>query len=282
MVVVGVDGSRSACDAVRWAALEAERRDVGLRLVEASPWNAPDDPRDGPDLRSALRDAAQAQLDEATAVAEKTVAGLAVSADVYTGYPVPVLVDASRDADLLVLGNRGLGGVTGMLAGSVVVALAARSECPVVVVRGEPSPSTGPVVVGVDGSAASDGALRFAFAAAAARAVPLVAVLTWRDPLLSPPAALLLDRAALETAARHRLADRVATCGQDFPGVTVEQVVTWDVPTTALIDRSAGAQLVVVGSRGRGGFTGLMLGSVSRTLLHHAHCPVAVVHPDAA
>jgi len=188
MVVVGVDGSRSAFDAVRWAALEAERRGVGLCLVESSPWNAPDDPRDGPDLRSALRQVAQAQVDEAVAVAEKTVSGLAVSADVRTGHPVPVLVDASRDAGLLVLGHRGLGGVTGMLVGSVVVALAARAACPVVVVRGEASSSTGPVVVGVDGSAASDAALRFGFAAATARAVPLAAVHTWRDPLLSPPA----------------------------------------------------------------------------------------------
>lgn len=281
MILVGVDGSRSALAAVRWAALEAERRQVGLRLVEACPWGAADVEAlpDDKDLGSLLRRTAQDQVQEAVEVAGKVVPDLAVSADVETGHPIPVLVDASHGAEILVLGNRGLGGVTGMLAGSVVIALAAHAVCPVVVVRGEERPPAGPVVVGVDGSPASDAALRFAVEAASARGVPLVALHTWRDPLLSPPAALLLDRAALKARARHFLSGQVAAVCAEFPAVRVEQVVAWDVAATALVERSTGAQLVVVGSRGRGGFAGLVLGSVSHALLHHAHCPVAVVRP---
>lgn len=284
-VVVGVDGSESALDAVRWAAREAGWRRVELRLVNAVGWDTTGhlgDPRlGGNHYREALRRSAHERLELAAAAAEQVAPGLQVGQDVPVGTPTAVLVAESRAAQLLVLGHRGIGGVAGMLLGSVGVALAAHSACPIVVVRGtrpgEPAAETGPVVVGVDGSPMSEAALAFAYGAADARKVPLVAVHTWRDYFLEPSTAPLLDWDAIEESERQNLAERLAGWGEKFPDVAVRRIVTRDLPAQKLIELSAGAQLVVVGSRGRGGFAGLLLGSVSYVLLHHATCPVAVV-----
>ena len=209
--------------------------------------------------------------------------GLDVEQQLIVGFPIPVLTAESERAQLVVIGDRGLGGVTGLLLGSVATALAAHAESPVVVVRGDdedPDPSA-PIVVGVDGSPVSEAALAFAFDAAAARGVPLVAVHTWWDVSVDPAMAPLLDWDAIERDERRLLAERLAGWGEKYPDVRVQRVVLRDRPAHALVEQSRGAQLVVVGSRGRGGFTGLLLGSVSHAVLQRAQCPVAVVRPRA-
>ncbi|MHA6794287.1 universal stress protein [Pseudonocardia bannensis] len=289
-VVAGVDGSESALEAVRWAAQEADRRRAPLRLVEAFGWMGTTEyignPGLGTDYREVLLQNARDQVAAAAAAATRAAPGIVIEQDVVIGYPVPVLNAEAARAQLVVLGNRGLGGFTGLLVGSVAVALAAHASCPVVVVRGAtqdaPPPLEGPVVVGIDGSPISEAALAFAFEAAALRRVPLVAVHTWRDLLVDPVMAPLMDWDAIETDEHKLLAERLAGWSGTYPDVPVQRVVTRDRPASALIEQSGHAQLVVVGSRGRGGFTGLLLGSVSHALLHHAKCPVAVVRPDTA
>ena len=193
------------------------------------------------------------------------------------GAPIEVLSSEARRAQLLVLGDRGLGEVAGLVLGSVAVSLAARGACPVVVVRGERAGADGPVVVGVDGSPVSEAALAFAFDAAAARGVDLVAVHAWSPTAIDEELASLVEwDASAESAV---LAERLAGWGQKYPQVAVRRTVVRDGAVRALVTASAGAQLVVVGSRGRGNAAGLLLGSVSHGVLHGAHCPVAVVRP---
>jgi nucleotide-binding universal stress UspA family protein len=183
-----------------------------------------------------------------------------------------------------VLGTRGLGGLTGLLVGSVAVGLAAQAACPVVVVRGvdrDPH-STDPVVLGVDGSPTSEAATAFAFAAAADRKVSLVAVHSWNLTLVDPQVNGLIDWAALAEDERALLSGRLAGWVEKYPEVPVVEVIARDGAAHALVEQSKNAQLVVVGSRGRGNLAGLVLGSVSHAVLHRGHCPVAVVRPDTA
>jgi nucleotide-binding universal stress UspA family protein len=151
-----------------------------------------------------------------------------------------------------------------------------------VVVRGEAEERdpAAPVVVGVDGSPLSEAALAFAYEAAVMRKVPLVAVHTWWELILDPHVTSMIDWAALENEEREVLAERLAGWGEKYPDVQVERLVLRDHPGHVLVEQSKRAQLVVVGSRGRGGFTGLVLGSVSHAVLQRAHCPVAVVRPE--
>jgi nucleotide-binding universal stress UspA family protein len=164
--------------------------------------------------------------------------------------------------------------------------MATRANCPVVIVRGahaeEDDGSPRPVVLGVDGSATSEAATEFAFAAATARDVPLVAVHTWWDPVIGPTVAKLIDVEAIDADERRRLVERLAGWTAKYPDVAVETVVSRDFPARVLLRQAAQAQLVVVGSRGHGELAGLFLGSVSNALVHRAPCPVAVVRPDAS
>jgi nucleotide-binding universal stress UspA family protein len=141
-------------------------------------------------------------------------------------------------------------------------------------------PDDRPVVVGVDGSPTSEVALAFAYDEADRRGVALVAVHTWLDDMLEPTLAAMIDWDAIETDERALLAERLAGWSEKHPDVEVRRLVTRDRPARVLVEESVGAQLVVVGSRGRGGVTGLLLGSVAHALLHHAHCPVAVARSD--
>lgn len=285
-VVAGVDGSECSLQAVRWAAAEAARRRLPLRLVGAHAWlsgRLVGDPGLGVDYLAVLREAALERVAVAADAARQVAPGLEIEQADVTGLPVPVLRAESASAELVALGDRGLGGFTGLLVGSVAVELAAHASCPVVVVRGpEPdyvTPLPEPVVVGVDGSPASEAAVAFAFEAAALRGVPLVAVHVWHDVLIDQTLAPLLDWDAIESDEREVLAERLAGWPAKYPDVPVRRLVVRDRAARTLVEESGRAQLVVVGSRGRGGFRGLLLGSVSQALLHHAHCPVAVVRP---
>jgi nucleotide-binding universal stress UspA family protein len=288
-VVAGVDGSDSALEAVRWAAREAHRRRVPLRLVSAFGWTTGHhlgDPGFGTDYITVLLQKARDEVAAAAATASGLAPELAIEQEVITGFPVPVLNGEAARAQLVVLGDRGLGGFTGLLAGSVAVALTTHAPCPVVVVRG-PAPGSsppleGPVVVGIDGSPTSEAALAFAFEAADLRGAPLMAVHTWSDYQIESTMVAVLEGDAIDADEHRLLSERLAGWSEKYPDVPVQRLVTRHRPAATLIEQSAHAQLVVVGSRGRGGFAGLMLGSVSHALLHHAACPVAVVRPATA
>ncbi|GAA4677792.1 universal stress protein [Pseudonocardia yuanmonensis] len=283
-VVVGVDGSDSALDATRWAAAEAARRGCGLRLVAAvahTMFRPIGVPQLGQEYqRRVWERAADEHLTAAVAAAREAAPGIDVQHEVRDGEARRVLCAESERAALLVLGSRGRGGFTGLLLGSVAVSAAAHASCPVVVVRGQALPH-GPVLVGVEGRGDEDEqALLFAFEEAALRAVPLVAVHTWSSAVLDPFLVPTLDPKAVLAEEEQLLEERVAVWRGKYPGVEVHLAVAFDGAAGALVARSEGAGLVVVGARGLGAAGGLTMGSVSQAVLHHAACPVAVVRPE--
>lgn len=294
-VVVGIDGSTSALDAARWAADEAARRGLPLRLVTAVDTTAtiafggrlgrPED----------FVQEVETQARDWLVTAEKAVAqahpGLTVEQRLTTQQAaIPALVDESAHARLVVLGSRGLGGFTGLLAGSTAVALVAHGHSPVVVVRGprhdEPAPADGPVVVGVDGSPASESAVALAFEEASIRHAELVAVHTWiefaSDSAYAYARQFMMDWTAVEQRESERLAERLAGWQEKYPDVTVRRVVTRDRPVRCLLEQAEHAQLLIVGSRGHGRVSGTLLGSTSQALIYHAPCPLLVARPPAA
>lgn len=287
-VVVGVDGSTSALHAALWAANEAAQRRHPLRLVFASNCFAFGN-TGGLAPPQSYFDEMQAGGTQLLADVETAVRlaypDLQIGVDLQTAAPIPTLIEQTDQAQLLVLGSRGTGGFHGILTGSTAVALVAHGHCPVAVIRGATPdafpPTEGAVVVGVDGSATSDAAIAAAFDEASWRGAELVAVHSWleypldRDPVRTYGAAF---EAATESE-REVLAERLAGWQEKYPDVTVRRAVTEGRPVERLLENAAGAQLLVVGSRGRGGFTGMLLGSTSQALIYHATCPVLVVRP---
>jgi nucleotide-binding universal stress UspA family protein len=285
-VVVGVDGSESGLAAVDVAAAQASLRGCPLTVVHAFMWpyfQVPLDPSPWGPPEGGLRHEAERILAEAGERARAAAPGVLVREELITGAPAAVLRDCSRDAGLVVVGDRGLGGFTGLLVGSVAVALAAHSDCPIMVARGSTDP-TMPVLLGADGSPSSDSAVGFAFEQASLRGVPLMAMHVWANPTAVGPGDMLplvYDVDEVQAEETRILAEALAGWSGRYPDVVVERAVRHGWVRTALIEASARAQLVVVGTRGRGGFVGLLLGSVSQAVLHHAACPVAVVpHPS--
>lgn len=282
-VVVGVDGSAQALRAVRWAAPEARRRRAALRLITAFAWT--DDRMVGlPALGSApygehLRSAATKALAAAAATAAEADPDVSVVQELVPGFPGGVLLEESKTAELLVVGDSGRGRIASALAGSVTLGVAAKSACPVVVVRGLPMAPGGllPVVVGIDGTPLSEAAIAFAFDVASAWRVPLVAVHTWLDEVNDPALAELVDWQSAAVQAEEVLAERLAGWGEKYPDVAVHRLVARGLAGHALLDQAAKAQLVVVGSRGHGEIAGLLLDSVGNALVHKATCPVAIV-----
>ncbi|MFK4146237.1 universal stress protein [Streptomyces sp. NPDC004065] len=290
LVVVGADGSASSLEAVEVAAREARLRAAGLRVVHAFIWPAMHVPL-GPSALGPPQGGIRGMVDRLVAEAVERARAVApeidVSHAVVTGEPLTVLEAQSRGAELVVVGSRGMGGFVGLMVGSTAVHLAAHGRCPVLVVRGRVR-AEGPVVVGVDGSAANAPAVDFAFAEAALREAPLVALHAWTpwNAQLPPPqdetAPYANPSGALAVEESRLLSEALAGRQERYPGVTVEHRVVRGRTRETLIEAGDSAQLTVVGARGRGGFTGLLLGSVSQALLHHARCPVAVVRGRAA
>lgn len=281
-VLVGIDGSPSALAAARWAAREAAFRRAPLRLVTAFGWMPVQDADDPlqivPPARDELRKTAEARLAAAAAQVAEVAPDVVVSREVTTGMPVALLVELSGEAQLAVVGQRGLGGFTGLVLGSVSTALAAHAACPVVVVRGtDAARQDGPVVVGVDGSRQSEAALAFAVEAALARRAPLRAVHAWLDSVVPYVVTGPTDWDEVAKREQDVLAGLLVGWREKYPDLRVEPVLVNDRAAQALVLSISDAQLVVVGSRGRGGLAGMVLGSVSQAVLHHAECPVAVV-----
>ncbi|MGV0738500.1 universal stress protein [Mycobacterium syngnathidarum] len=277
-IVVGVDGSPSSDAAVAWAAHTAVLRGVGLTLVYALPGAAspvwldvalPQDYWDYQEQRG------QEILDAARGVAVKAIAGQQeprIIAKAVPGHAVATLIEHSRQADLVVVGSRGLSKWSRRLLGSVSSSLAAHAHGPVAVIP-ETEPPNGPVVVGVDGSRASELATEIAFDEASRRGVELVVVHTWTDLNFEFPDVRWED---LSAEAERALAEQLAGWCERYPDVAVRRVVMPDKPARQLLAQAETAQLVVVGNRGRGGFTGLLLGSVSSAVVNSSTAPVIV------
>ncbi|GIF00870.1 universal stress protein [Paractinoplanes rishiriensis] len=281
-VVVGVDGSPRSLEAVTTAAAEAALRERSLRIVHAFIWptmkmgRLPGMP--APSL-APFEEQAKRYLDEAVHIAAEAAPDVPVTTELITGAAVPVLLAESRYADLIVLGDRGLGAFSGLIVGSVAVQIVTYGQCPVLVVRGE-SRRAGPCVVGVDGSEASARAVEFAAKEAARRGAELVAVRAWQSltslsPGDVPP--LSYDDSLVEEGERRLLTESLLGLGERYPDLQIRQELTNGSAARVLTERSREAQLIVVGARGRGGFAGLMLGSVSQHLIYKAQCPVAVI-----
>jgi nucleotide-binding universal stress UspA family protein len=229
-----------------------------------------------------VRERVDGTLAEAERRAREVAPRVDITREVAVGEPLMVLEMESRTASLAVVGSRGLGAFGSLLLGSTAVHLAAHGRCPVLVVRGRPDP-TGPVLLAVDGSPAGERAVEFAFAEASMRGADLLALHvwnTWSERASERPGDLLNVVVDIEwlREEEQRLLDEALTPWQArYPQVAVERCLVRSRIRPALIDASRDAQLVVAGARGRGGFTGLLLGSVSQALLHHAHCSVVVV-----
>ncbi|MFG1969067.1 universal stress protein [Nonomuraea fuscirosea] len=268
-IVVGVDGSVPAAAAVEWAAADAERRGLDLRLVHVcEQWP-----------HSEGAEYCAGTLEAAADRARGLAGGVKVTTDLRAGNVIDELIGASATADSLVLGSRGLGGFTGMVLGSVSAAVAGHAAGAVVVVRA-PQAEHGRVVVGYDGSGHARAAMEYAIEQARSRRAELHVVTAWQLPALSPYAVAysgLIDRIMKEEPRAAR--ELVEAWRTNNPDLIITGEQPCEHPVAALIRAAGTADLVVVGSRGRGGFASALLGSVSHAVLHHATCPVAVVRP---
>lgn len=295
--MVGVDGSQESYRALDWAAAYARDSGLDLRLVHAYEGSRP--AALGAELASegvVAAEVRQAQelLDVMTGYARPLVEDAARGEAWASGHPVRidavlhlgaaagVLREESRTGSLVVIGSRSHGGLTGLLLGSVAIPVSAHAVCPVVVVRGAGTrelPADAPVVVGVDGSGESSTAVGFAMAEAQRMRCPLVAVLAWDELWIGAPelSAPFPTPDQLQEYAVRMVSETLAGWAQEYPDVPVTRVVERGRPAPLLLREVTDARLVVVGSRGRGGFGGLLLGSTSQTLLHRSPVDVAVV-----
>jgi nucleotide-binding universal stress UspA family protein len=285
-IIAGVDGSAHSLQAVEWAAAEAARRDASLRIVYAiAPWlfHPKVDPR-VVEIRDWMRKSGQEVIDGAVARVRERTPDVAVSADLVPGGPSRALLQAAEDAAMIVVGCHGAGTLTGLLLGSVALQVATHATRPVVVVRHLDISVGQEVVVGVDGWDSCQAAIGFAFEAASIRKARLRAVHAWAHPASAGPGdiqPLAFDPDLVTEEEGRVMAESLAGWQERFPDVELVRDVVRGRPTRVLAATSAGADLLVVGTRGRGGFAGLMLGSVSHAMLHHARCPLAIVPPAA-
>lgn len=291
MVIVAVDGGEPSNNAVRWAANTALKRGVPLQL--ASSYTMPQflyaegmvPPQE---LFDDLQNECLKKIDTAREIAKEIAPDLEIGHTVAEGSPIDMLLGLSKDATMIVMGSRGLGGLSGMVLGSVSAAVVAHASCPVVVVREDNAVTEetkyGPVVVGVDGSDVSVKATQVAFEEAQARGAELVAVHTYLENQVHEPmaGAILGDDQwkKFEDEREEKLDRELEPLVKQFPDVKVRKVVTRDRPVRALVEQAKNAQLLITGSHGRGGFKGMLLGSTSRALLQAAPCPMMVVRPE--
>lgn len=282
-VLVGVDGSPASNAAVVWAARDAEIKNLPLTVVhvvntDVATWP----PMPYPETWGVWQqDEGRKVLAEAVKIAEEAVLTdrkLTVKTDLVHSTPVSAMIEMSTDAAIVVLGSAGRGAVARLLLGSVSASLVRHARCPVAIIHDEdplmPHPQRAPVLLGIDGSPASEAATAVAFDEASRRGVELIALHAWNDlEVVELPG---LDWDKVKAEAEITLAERLAGWQETYPDVKVCRVVVCDRPARQLVARSESAQLVVVGSHGRGALSGMLLGSVSNAVVHSARMPVIV------
>ncbi|MEU8006065.1 universal stress protein [Catellatospora sp. NPDC049111] len=264
-VLVGVDGSAHALQAVGLAAAEAARLDLPLVILHATARAGEAASGEGARI---LHDAAQAAPDGAH---PQTVLA--------TGPAAEVLLQHATKAALVVVGHRGTNALEDLLLGSVAARVAAHCPVPVLVARGTAHES-GQVVVGIDGSPQSPRIAEAAFAEAAARAVDVSAVHAWTGPVSRAPGDMLplvYDKDEIEGEEQRVLAEALSGLRERFPDVTVQDMLVKGRPGPVLAHLSQTADLVVIGSKGPRNSANLLPGSVRRHLLHHAACPLLII-----
>ncbi|BBZ23322.1 universal stress protein [Mycolicibacter hiberniae] len=284
-IVVGVDGSPESDAAVAWATREAVMRGQPITLLHVvTPLEAgwpPGPVTDG--IPNWQADEAKKVLAKARDVVDANrgdAAAPEVRAEAAYAPVVSTLIDAAQGSWMTVVGSVGLGAIGRLLLGSVSTSLIHHAQGAVAVIRaGRAHSDDAPVVVGIDGSPASEQATALAFEEASFRGVPLVALHAWSDIKVMP--LLNMDRRDYEVQGHEILSERLAGHQERYPDVTVERRVVCDHPARWLVEAGEQAQLVVVGSRGRGGFTSQLLGSVSSAVVQAARVPVIVVRPAA-
>lgn len=292
-VVVGYDGSPAAQEALRWAAREARARHASVHVLHIQPplpaeavgysvaSGAPDE----------FEQAGHALLEQAKDIVRQVEPYVTVTTSLEHEAVTPALLDASSSgASVLVMGSRGRGGVAGLLLGSTSTQVSSHASCPVIVLHdpeqrsynGEPTEFAGRVVLGLDGSELSRDAMAFAFEYACRHGLGLTALHTWDVPLPETVPPMVVSRDELDDVQEDELkltARQLAAFTEQHPEVDLKQKVVRGSAESVLVSAAKDAALVVVGSRGRGGFLGLVLGSVSQALLQNAVSPVAVVRP---
>jgi len=286
-LLVGVDGSDSAAAALTWAAREADLHDWPLTAVLA--WRVLNQPHDdataGFDPDFGASDALAA-LDGYVQRALGPERAGRVSLQPVCELPVRALLDASAGADLLVVGTRGRGGFSGLLLGSVSQHLVHHITRPIAIVRPIAAPQASAperIVVGVDGSATAQAALLWAIDEAKLRGATLTVVHAWQMPYAGgyPYAGPALETTPFEEAAQQVLDGALAAVADRTQDLEIVPMHLSGLPAWTIIDAAQGADLVVVGARGLSGFKGLLVGSVSQQLAHHAPCPLVII-PSAA
>ncbi|KUN86409.1 universal stress protein [Streptomyces griseoruber] len=286
VITVGLDGSPESLAAARWAADEAERRRLTLRLLHAWPLLAPEPPRVASEVdqnywAKRLVHTAQAEL-------QARHPGLSVIGNLVPEDAQEALIKAAAESEMLVLGSRGLEAVESYFMGDVSLPVVARAGRPVVLVRAEPADEArtsapgGPVVVALKLHAPSDELLDFAFHSAAARGVPLLAVHGRSLPLHAhtPWGA---DHAVTEEMtkdAHKELSKTLRPWHEKYPQVEVDDSIRLASPAKAVVQAAQGAGLLVVGRRAHRHGRGHHLGPIAQAALHHGRCPVAVVPHD--
>jgi nucleotide-binding universal stress UspA family protein len=282
-ILVAVDGSPECDAAVRWAAQEAELRCLPITLAHVvvpvvTSWP----------VRSLQAEFNEWQEDNARQVIEQGQKMLRsslgdselsnVRTEVLHDYAVPALVTASTQAQMIVVGSRGMGPVGRAVLGSVSGGVVHHAHCPVAIVHADEAQApdhTAPVLLGIDGSPASETATALAFDEASRRNVELVALHAWSDVGVYPVVGMHWQE--YEDEGHEVLGERLAGWQEQYPDVHVRRRIVCDLPARGLIEESEQAQLVVVGSHGRGGFAGMLLGSVSTAVAEAAKAPVIVV-----
>ncbi|MFI8454637.1 universal stress protein [Kitasatospora sp. NPDC085464] len=276
-VIVGVDGSGRSLRALAWATHEAALRGAALRVVHVLPTWEHDIPFHPPGTWLNVRDRAADIVAEAATIAKESQPGVDVSPELIVGHPAAVFVEQSERTSAVVLGARGEGGVSNTLMGSVSLQVAGHAAAPVVVV-GYVSGGNDRVLVGTDGSPVSAAALAYAFEEASLRRAQLHVLRAWGLPTPADDRTVP-DPEQIAEEYRHEVERDLGELQARYPDVDVQVELVRSRPSVALIRASGRADLAVVGSRGKGGFHGLAIGSVSHALLQDAACPVAVVRP---
>ncbi|HUK72082.1 MAG TPA: universal stress protein [Streptosporangiaceae bacterium] len=298
-ILAAVDGSQPSLHALDWAADEAALRRAPLQIVHvALTWSyqAPATPGGA---GAAPDDAGLRVLDAAAQRAASRYPDIGIETQLLVGPAAATLLPAAASARLVVLGRRGAAGFAGQLLGSISYQVAAHAACPVAVIpapedvgrdqaQAAPDRAHADIVVGVDGGQNTADAVAFAFEEAVLRGAKLRAIHSWTHALAQGAGDSRKARShegashakeAMAAQSTRMLAESVASWREKYPDVRLTEQVERGHAAKILTDASATAGLLVVGAHGKGGFPGLALGSVTHSVLHHAHCPVVVVRP---